>query len=1797
MGSKTSLSLPRLAPAPILGCAILLLVAGFSAVLRAADVPPAAAGTITAVIPKDYIERGKSVEEAQKGAQVFWKDIIRTEARGRVRIGLTDGSILNIGSQTRIQIVRQDEGSQQSELTLLYGKVRATVVKRTRDGGSFQVRSAQAVAGVIGTEEYIDATPTATVVLALHGAVAVRSSNAAIEGAVILEPGQLTVVLDNQPPQPPRHATVEELQSAFEATAPAPVVTLEPNRGLAGTGVEAMIRGENLAGARAVAFAQPGLSAEILPGETADSVPVRIQVAENVAPGAYSFTVETPAGNRAGTFVVYSRESSVVGTGLPGFSLAVAPANTAEGPLLLARGGQLEVSVTLLPEKGFRGTASLAVGPLPPGLSVEPSSAVLSNLGEEGAAPASATLHISATGNTPEGLVSVPLTAVFGSLLPRSALIHLQVGGIVPKGFAIGVAPLTSASDPAELPLGGSVEFEVTLIPDPEFDGVVALSVGPLPPRITVQPTSARLSRDPAEAAPPPVTVTVEATSQARVGMIEIRLLVAAEGFEPRSIPVFLNIVPPPPPVPSLQTELFYSPTEPPVLLQGSTVQAAQGARLRLNASESTAAPGFDLVAYRWEVLGTSVRGQGSVFELDTWTLNPGTHRLLLTVQDTRGQTASTELTLELRALPDPAVVVDACLRAGTESLQLSQFMGCFDEQRFNGYPKLEEETRNFFERLSSARVYYVIANRQDVRGAEATAIFQINPFQITFTTKSEPGLVQQRTDDITLRTYLVRLENREEWKIIDFASSSRAALLLSDFNLLTTLATGLTLTGSDPLPVLAGGRSTPITINIESLSGFTGQVQVSLEGLPAGVRGSPEPASVTAGSAAQLTFSADAGAKPADYPITVVGQVGQLRRTRSLLLRVTDFALTAGSAPALTAGGDAASVTVGVESKNHFAGTVALSAGPLPAGFRADFASDALTVEPGAAEAETTLVLRVDLNTAAGSFDLTLSGTVEGVQRTQVLRVTVLNSAPQLGDISNLSVAEGEQAEIGITATDANGDPVALRLVNPPAWAGLSGTLITLRPDFEVVSRLEGQKDFPLTVSATDSLGAATQKTFTATVLHTNRPPLLTPIPDQEIAENTVRVLSLTVQDQDGDPVTLELVNAPSWASFLEGVQLAPDFDVVPGDQAAAVFRMGVRATDDRGASDVKEFNVTVLNANRPPFVAALPAVVLAEGESAEVTVVASDSDGGPVALRLVAPPAWAGLDGTVITLAPDFDVVSRLEGSKEFLLTVEASDGSLTAQATLEITVLHTNRAPAWSAIGDLVVLEGTTETLTVSASDPDGDLLTLGLVSAPSFVTLTDNSDGSGVLTLSPGFAAAASYTVTVQASDGVLAAETSFVVTVEEDEEDDPGEPPTANFSLRIRNQTGGENSPSNPLEVTLDRAHFFSVRVRRGHHLRVGEVQLELQDSTSLGLILQCVAWAPQSQCRGNSATVNLTHRRTAYIHFFLQATAQATPGPAQLSLQASSSEGSVDATVYLMIEGRTEGHDQEGWANSVTAPAASVPTSTSAAADLSVSVHDVTASLRPGETLNIRVPVHNRGEVEAEGASLVLRIPAWSVEAREALSLAARESAVVEFTLDIPPNATLADVGVELEVRTGNRLADPRPENNRVIVRNLFAEPTRGGQRDRAVLELDAGACVGLRLDDGRVAECDGLNDLELQSDANGSLRLMAEAIGALGPIALNRSVESASSLSAQAALEAGTAYVVVRGSLRVRVRVVRVQMVGAVPLRSPHGLPRPLDVPTVNDPHRLPTGSYKRDPSGLKPRVVVELEWERLSP
>jgi hypothetical protein len=78
--------------------------------------------------------------------------VVKTEPGGRVRIELSDGSILNVGSEAQLRILKSDPQHQETTLDLLYGRLLATVVKIVKPYGKFRVRTPVAVAGVVGTQ-------------------------------------------------------------------------------------------------------------------------------------------------------------------------------------------------------------------------------------------------------------------------------------------------------------------------------------------------------------------------------------------------------------------------------------------------------------------------------------------------------------------------------------------------------------------------------------------------------------------------------------------------------------------------------------------------------------------------------------------------------------------------------------------------------------------------------------------------------------------------------------------------------------------------------------------------------------------------------------------------------------------------------------------------------------------------------------------------------------------------------------------------------------------------------------------------------------------------------------------------------------------------------------------------------------------------------------------------------------------------------------------------------------------------------------------------------------------------------------------------------------------------------------------------------------------------------------------------------------------------------------------------------------------------------------------------------------
>ena len=125
------------------------------------------AGAVSAVRPE--ATRNAVVVKAKDA--VNWNDLMKTDTAGRMRLGLDDGSILSVGSASELRVVKHDAKLQQTQLELGYGKLRSQAVKLTRQGSQFEVRTPTAVAGVIGTDFYLEVGPNGTKLVVYEGIV------------------------------------------------------------------------------------------------------------------------------------------------------------------------------------------------------------------------------------------------------------------------------------------------------------------------------------------------------------------------------------------------------------------------------------------------------------------------------------------------------------------------------------------------------------------------------------------------------------------------------------------------------------------------------------------------------------------------------------------------------------------------------------------------------------------------------------------------------------------------------------------------------------------------------------------------------------------------------------------------------------------------------------------------------------------------------------------------------------------------------------------------------------------------------------------------------------------------------------------------------------------------------------------------------------------------------------------------------------------------------------------------------------------------------------------------------------------------------------------------------------------------------------------------------------------------------------------------------------------------------------------------------------------------------------------
>jgi hypothetical protein len=148
------------------------------------------AGQVTREVQPASVTSGTKTTEATVDEGLKFNDILKTGPDGRLRAVLNDGSILTLTSNANMRVVSHDKETGKTELELKYGYVRASVVGAVQGQtpASFEIHTATAVCGVLGTQFEMTASDEATQVHVFEGQV--NFSNSKTGEKMNILPGQ-----------------------------------------------------------------------------------------------------------------------------------------------------------------------------------------------------------------------------------------------------------------------------------------------------------------------------------------------------------------------------------------------------------------------------------------------------------------------------------------------------------------------------------------------------------------------------------------------------------------------------------------------------------------------------------------------------------------------------------------------------------------------------------------------------------------------------------------------------------------------------------------------------------------------------------------------------------------------------------------------------------------------------------------------------------------------------------------------------------------------------------------------------------------------------------------------------------------------------------------------------------------------------------------------------------------------------------------------------------------------------------------------------------------------------------------------------------------------------------------------------------------------------------------------------------------------------------------------------------------------------------------------------------------------
>ncbi|MHB8956711.1 MAG: putative Ig domain-containing protein [Pirellulaceae bacterium] len=729
-----------------------------------------------------------------------------------------------------------------------------------------------------------------------------------------------------------------------------------------------------------------------------------------------------------------------------------------------------------------------------------------------------------------------------------------------------------------------------------------------------------------------------------------------------------------------------------------------------------------------------------------------------------------------------------------------------------------------------------------------------------------------------------------------------------------------------------------------------------------------------------------------------------------------------------------------------------------LPAG--AQFDAEAVTFfwEPGYSD--------------AGEYFVSFTATDDGDGAGPALacdlttRIVVHNSnrSPEIAAVSNVTVRQGDIRMLAAEAVDPDGNLLTLSATNALTGYALPDFIAFVdngdgTGTFAITPRAGDRGDYIVSLAATDD-GDAGQSSvstdnisFVVTVEAENDPPVLDYIGDKIAVVGFPFELVVRASDLDDEQFTWTIAGLPAAATLTPGnvpdtavLRWLPAFADAGRHSVTLAVSDGGNGDAGRVATDVQTITLTVRASNQAPVLTEPGTLVVREGETLSIPLVASDADGDALTFSAENLPAGAWLDpeSGILAWTPHYEQAGTYPG-----IVIWAGDGHRSDTATFNIDVSNTNRAPRLDPLAQQFGREGSAVQFALASSDADGDPVWYRSTNLPVGAVLNLQT---GRFSWTPGFTDAGEQTITFEAVDPRGAAGTLNVV-------------------VEIENQNRAPSITATDHAVALGQLLQFSVI---GYDPDPGATLTYsaegLPEGASLDPLTGQFAWAPQpGQAREHVVTMRVSDGQSVAsraivimaavapspVRVWIELTPSFAASPGDTTLVHVIADSLADVTqIGLLVDGQQVALDAQGRAT-ISAQQAGKRQITATAVDADGFVGHASAVMRVLDPTDDAAPVVAlssalslgalRVPIEIEGTVADRNLDFWRLEiapygSNEFVVIAAGDSSVNAGVLGNLVPATLRNGFYQLRL-TAQDLARRTSVAERIVEVSTPAKP------------------------------------------------------------------------------------------------------------------------------------------------------------